>query len=390
MSALGVNDSPSILFRPAVGFFHAGTMVTMGGRESRAVEKAVTVAAPEWIELLPAGRFNTRDGRGPFVLENPDAVVAATLALRMEAGLPIDYDHATDFGAPHGAPAPAAGWIRELAVRDGAIWGRVEWTVAGAAQVAGREYRYVSPVFEFSKDDNRVTRILRAALTNNPALYGTAIASRMNPRTAEAEKDGKGASMASQGKQAMTAEELRAALATHLGLADDASCEEILAAVSAQVAAHDDANGADGDDRAGGDEEQAAARLIAAGRVVSSADYAALVGEVNALKAGHSRERAERAVEEAIRGGKLLPAHREWAIAYCARDERGFGEFVARQPAILRGADERVSGNPPRGARALEDAELAICAALGIRPDDYAQNRSRFTDGIPTVEQRRN
>src|ERR1700722_5080442 len=81
-------------------------------------------SAPEWIELLPAGDFAGRDGRGPFRLSNPAAVVIATVGLRMDAGLPIDYDHATDFAAPSGRPAPAAGWIRAIEVRDGALWGK--------------------------------------------------------------------------------------------------------------------------------------------------------------------------------------------------------------------------------------------------------------------------
>src|SRR6266481_1605374 len=133
-------------------------------------------SAPEWIELVPAGEFHGRDGRGPFHLSEPARVIAATNNLRMEAGIPIDYDHATDFAAPEGRPAPAAGWITELAVRDGALWGRVEWTMHGAAAVATREYRYVSPVFEHDKGE--VARLLRAALTNNPNLYLTAISAR--------------------------------------------------------------------------------------------------------------------------------------------------------------------------------------------------------------------
>jgi len=73
------------------------------------------IAPPEWIQLIPAGSFHGRDGRGPYVLSDPPAVIAATNALRMKAGIPIDYDHAIDFGAPQGAPAPAAGcscWTR--------------------------------------------------------------------------------------------------------------------------------------------------------------------------------------------------------------------------------------------------------------------------------------
>src|SRR5580692_2950527 len=101
-------------------------------------------AAPEWIELLPAGVFYGRDGRGPFRLDDPVTVIASTTAMQMAAGLPIDYDHATDFGAPEGRPAPAAGWICDLEDRDGALWGKIEWTAHGADAVAMREYRYVS------------------------------------------------------------------------------------------------------------------------------------------------------------------------------------------------------------------------------------------------------
>jgi hypothetical protein len=110
------------------------------------------VSAPEWIELIPAGEFEGRDGRGPYRLDDPSEVIAATRSLRMEAGLPIDYDHATDLAAPEGRPAPAAGWIREFSARQGALWGRVEWTGPGAEAVATHEYRYISPVFEYAKD----------------------------------------------------------------------------------------------------------------------------------------------------------------------------------------------------------------------------------------------
>src|ERR1035437_4040843 len=144
-------------------------------------------AAPEWIELLRAGVFSGRDGRGPFRLDDPTAVIESTIALQMNAGLPIDYDHATDFGAPEGRPAPAAGWIRELEVRGGAVWGRGEWTARAANSMVVRESRYVSPVFQFDPKDGSVTRLLRAGLTNNPNLHLTAIAAS---RTAGAAAEG--------------------------------------------------------------------------------------------------------------------------------------------------------------------------------------------------------
>jgi phage I-like protein len=144
-----------------------------------AIEDAELAAntPPRWVMLTPAGEFNGRDGRGPFRLDDPARVIAATRALGLTAGVPIDYDHATDFAAPKGRPAPAAGWIRELGERDGALWGRVDWTPHGAAAIVSREYRYISPVFQYASDGT-VMRLLRAGLTNNPNLYLTAISAR--------------------------------------------------------------------------------------------------------------------------------------------------------------------------------------------------------------------
>ena len=143
---------------------------------TQTVDKSATEqVVSAWIDLIPSGVFNGRDGRGPYRNEHPEQVIAATRKLGMTAGLPIDFDHAIDLGAPQGQPAPAAGWIKELRLVDGAIQGRVEWTAAGAKALAAKLYRYISPVFEFS-GDGAVRRLLRAAVTNNPNLYLTAIA----------------------------------------------------------------------------------------------------------------------------------------------------------------------------------------------------------------------
>src|SRR5277367_3942313 len=167
----GENETQAGKLIPSFVIDTAGAPASASAPEERSV-----AAAPEWIELLPAGVFYGRDGRGPFRLDDPAAVIASTTAMQMAAGIPIDYDHATDFGAPEGRPAPAAGWIRALEVRGGAVWGRVEWTARAASSIVAREYRYVSPVFQFDPKDGSVTRLLRAGLTNNPNLHLTAIA----------------------------------------------------------------------------------------------------------------------------------------------------------------------------------------------------------------------
>ncbi|MGH8013430.1 MAG: phage protease [Candidatus Binataceae bacterium] len=348
----------------------------------------------EWIQLLPAGEFTGRDGRGPYRLSDPEAVVAATRELRMEAGIPIDYDHATDFAAPEGRPAPAAGWIRNLEVRDGAIWGQVEWTRHGAAAVATLEYRYVSPVFEFSASGD-VKRLLRAALTNNPNLYLTAIAARL-----EAADTGNGIqrlphAQHDRGYQGASMDELMAQLREILGLAGDAEPTEAVECVRAltrERAAKQDHEAHDTAAAAG--VNAAAFTAVDPAHFVPVAQLQNALTELNSLRAARAHERAEHAVNEAIRSGRLTPAQREWAIAYCQADESGFANFIARQPSVLSGAFN-FDGEPPprvqhsgdstargRVSTALNNTERAICSRLGISADDFVQRRIAREDPL--------
>jgi phage I-like protein len=140
------------------------------------VSSALNGTAPQWIEILPLGDFNTnaQDGRGPFHADGAK-VIAATKANGLDRGLPIDYDHRTFTGDD----SRAAGWIRELKIQGGALMARVEWTPAGASAIEKKEYRFISPVFKCQPDDpdapkdeisGEVLFLRGAALTNDPAL----------------------------------------------------------------------------------------------------------------------------------------------------------------------------------------------------------------------------
>ncbi|MDR3351767.1 MAG: phage protease, partial [Zoogloeaceae bacterium] len=121
---------------------------------------------PEWIQLLPSGQFSGRDGRGPY---RTDASSIKSWFDRWGERV-IDYEHPTE---RHGQPVPAAGWIRAIETRPGGIYGRVEWTARAKNMIAEREYRYISPVFDYDKT-GRVARIVSAGLTNQPNLFLTA------------------------------------------------------------------------------------------------------------------------------------------------------------------------------------------------------------------------
>jgi phage I-like protein len=359
-------------------------------------------APPQWVMLIPAGEFSGRDGRGPFRLADTASVIAATEALGMTAGVPIDYDHATDFAAPKGRPAPAAGWIRELQERDGALWGRVEWTPHGAKAITSREYRYISPVFQYSSDGG-VTRLLRAGLTNNPNLYLTAISARAVAgvvSTGACVQNGPFARTAArttasaarrEGDEAM--DTLLQQLCEMLGLDDDSSPEDALAAVRALTGADDDddedGGRDDAQDSARGDDGAADAAQGGLGanaahhgdpaRYVAVAQFQRVLGELNQMRAERASERAERAVDDAIKAGKLIPAQRQWAISYCQANFKGFADFVARQPAAFGpGFESAATFTAPRAfaaTTALTATQTAVCAQLGLSPEDYVRRK---------------
>lgn len=132
---------------------------------------ASKTGAPEWVQLFPAGsELKARDGRRWTA--DHDAVLAAFAANR--GPLPIDYEHGQDHLAKFGHAAPAAGWIVEVENRDGALWGKVEWTAKAAAMVAAREYRFLSPAFNHLKN-GKITRLIGAGLVNRPAFEMTAL-----------------------------------------------------------------------------------------------------------------------------------------------------------------------------------------------------------------------
>lgn len=209
--------------------------------------------APDWIHLVPAGEVRTHDGRGPYRIADAAALMAASL----KAGdkLVLDENHSTDIAAPRGDAAPARGWIVELQHRADGIWGRVEWTEAGRAKVAAKEYRGISPVIGH-RADGTVTQILRASIVNQPNLLGlTALHQEQNM-------------------------DFRAKLIEALGLGSDADDAAIMAGIKAKMDAKPDA------------EATAAAlqsALLPIAQLVGlddKADATAILAGVQTLKAG--------------------------------------------------------------------------------------------------------
>ena len=142
-----------------------------GNAAHAAIGRAIELHAaggepPEWVHLVPAGEFSGADGRGPYRVDDPAALIVASMA---DGPLPVDENHSTDLARGHAARAQ--GWIVELVARADGVWGRVEWTEAGKALLADRAYRAVSPALVSEGERPAIVRrIARAALVNDPNL----------------------------------------------------------------------------------------------------------------------------------------------------------------------------------------------------------------------------
>ncbi|MFT4162850.1 phage protease [Shinella sp.] len=285
---------------------------------------------PEWVELFPKGpHLKARDGR-EWTLE-PARVVSAFA--REQVPLAIDYEHGQALLAAEGREAPAAAWITKVEERDGAVWGKVEWTKSAAAKVSAKEYRFLSPDFDHTRD-GLILKLNGAGLVNRPALVMTAL-SRNKPQPPE--------------NNDMSLK----AIAAKLGLKDDADEKAVLAALderdghrkalcaNLKIDEASDAQAiASAVTKLQGDTETALAAVKAS---PAAADVAALkttLADTQTALAALQKKDADREVDAALdaaaAAGKITPASRETYRAMCAVDgglER-FKALAATLPVI--------------------------------------------------------
>lgn len=346
--------------------FHSTALPAKGG------------AAPDWIQVFPAGAFTGRDGRGPYVCE-PEAVIARTRQHNGSLDIPVDYDHQLEFSAANGQPAPAAGWITELAAREDGIWGRVEWTEKGRAHVAAREYRYVSPVYYYDEPSGVIQSIESVALTNVPNLTMKALASR-------------GAAHPFTGESSMS---FLKTLASVLGVTDAEPTEAALEAAARRVVAESGtmkaamsvmAEAAKADDRTPGGIAKAVQSVAARAehpdvtKYVPAETFNTVNAELSRMKAAQSVALVEQAKAE----GKISPALETWAKEAAARDPEAFKSFLAAAPDLRPGsgkAAQSVKSTPPGEGGGLDGTAKALCRAMGVSEDAYKKAMQSMKGG---------
>ena len=328
---------------------------------------------PEWVHLLPAGEFRGVDGRGPYRVIDPQAVITASMAARE---LPIDENHATYKAAQNGGEAPARGWIVEMQAREDGIWGRVRWTDAGTALMTDKSYRGLSPEFSHTKDGN-VLALISAALTNRPnlaaltALHTDALnptgdtmdlaalrAALGLPDTAD-EAAILAAASAARTQTTAHSQQL-SSIATAIGLAADAGQETILTTLQTQRGAATDV--------------QRMAQQVTT-----------LETQIATMRRDQAQGAAVAFVDAQIRAGKPINSLRDHYIARHVADAAAVEREIGALPVINAGGmalHAAGAGGEPDGDEATP-TERMVAQKMGVDPKKLvaARKAAATTDG---------
>lgn len=342
------------------------------------------------VQYFPAGPFRSGDTRPEDVPAwRIDAASAAQVIERFNARLArkplvIDYEHQTLHKEKNGQPAPAAGWPQTLEWVEGeGLFGTVEMTARAAAAIDGREYLYFSPVFSYSKADGTVLEVLMGALTNDPGIQGmqplslvaAATAAFLPPPDLPQEPTVNPllkALLAALGLPESTTEDAAIAALTALGplqplqaragvasaacaalqLPADATPEAVTAAATSLRAAPADPT-----------------------RFVPVEAVSALQGQIATLTARQHEADVHALIQPALADGRLLPALEGWARELGKKDVAALTAYLDSAQPIAALTGTQTGGMPPggtaRGDAQLSVAELAVCTAMGLTPEQY-------------------
>ncbi|VVE76440.1 Mu-like prophage FluMu I protein [Pandoraea anapnoica] len=341
------------------------------------------------IQLLPAGDFRANDGR-PFECaawrvtdENAQKIIAALAACAKP--MVLDYEHQSLYAATSGNPAPAAGWFKQLEWRPGkgmyAV--DVEYTGRASAFIAAKEYRYLSAVFAYDKDGN-VTKLLNAALTNNPALddldeVQLAAASRL----AGDKTPPQSPPIPADKSQELSMSVLLAALRLLIKLPEAATEAEAVVGLTklAETVGATKEKPVDLIEHLAGQQTQIAALTNVApdpAKYVSVQVMHDMKAQIAALTNGQQQGQVESLITAALSDGRLLPAQEQWARDLGKANVALLQQHLESAAPMAALGNMQTNGKAPAGGgttNALSADEIAACKQLGLSQEDFAKSK---------------
>lgn len=304
---------------------------------------------PEWLEIIPAGIFTGRDGRR-FKNINPNQAI--NNMIERDVDIPLDIEHATEVRAPQGQSAPAQSWIdakpENFEIRDGAVWGRVNWNSAGLNLIQQDEYRYYSPAFYVDPNNQvDIIGVKSIGFTNTPNLSLTALNNEENPDMDLSQ------------------------LAALLGLNSEASLDVIIGAVNTLK-----------------NEKQVAlnsAKTPDATKFIPKETYDLALNRAETAEQKLADDATEQktvavnaAVDAAVTAGKIAPANKDFYVTSCNAEGglEAFNKFVETAPVIAPTGSTVDASKPPAGGTVSLNAEERVVATqLGLTDEEFIESK---------------
>jgi phage I-like protein len=304
---------------------------------------------------------------------------------KRELDMVVDYEHQTHFGET----APAAGWIKDLEVREDGIWARVQWTDRAKEYIKNKEYRYLSPTTWIEKSSGRVLAISDVALTNTPRING------YKPLTNNSQGAGNmdwleklrallGLDEGADAGQAVAAVEKLAnsnkalpKLAKLVGLGEKAGGDEVATAIEAKL------------NSAGQAQAAIPGEVIAALGLSADAGQSEVLGAIKGLREGSSQleplqnriaqlesaeadRQAEELLNKAVSEGKVAPASREAMKAWALKDAKAFAAYVNSAPKVIPvGTSLPPGSDTPTSAGQLDEAQREMNSMFGVSDEAF-------------------
>jgi phage I-like protein len=277
---------------------------------------------PEWLRIVPVGSFpNHKDG--PHEVTDSDIEDMVTNFERRDTDLLVDFDHASVFDGD----TRAAAWINEVEQRDDGLYGRIgEVTPAGQEAIANKDYRYISPVYFLEGEDkqgnDKGAWVHSVAITNLPYFDQGEVdpIGNSSPAPDDPDESDSGSDPSDINTTDPSSFMDRDTLIDLLGLDDDATDEEIEAALEEAAQAKEALDEADvppddeeDDPTDPSDDEPADTEADNEDEEGSEDEIEEKVNAIvdQRLEERDREGRAEALVDRAVEEGKISPAERD-------------------------------------------------------------------------------
>lgn len=350
-------------------------------------------SAARWLRVLPQGEFKGVDGRPvgmtmgdgkpveckSWVLTKAqgEKIIAALKAKQDD--LVIDYEHQTLKAAENGQPAPAAGWMKDYEWREDGLYALCEFTPNAQTMIDNKEYRYISPVFNFHHKTGLVTVLLNLALTNAPALDGlTDVMAKAALSLFSSTIKNEDSAM----------DELLERLRWMLNLPISATAEEVKAELQklAAMLTEGEATAAASVGLvallANQKQQIAALSQQLTQQTTATPDPTKFVPidvvnglhqQIAALSQQQQQNQADDLVTAALSDKRILPAEESWLRGMAKNNFAAAKSYIeARQPiAALSQTQTSVTKPSTTQAADLDETALAMCSQFGLSPEQY-------------------